>query len=68
METLEGFEHICEFPPSDHKWEMTNYNGVFYFFNPDHPPMMLVDGKLEEVGFSSGHLMVSGLMCFDDSP
>jgi hypothetical protein len=46
---LDGAEYIGTLPDSDKPWQFSAFKGGIICCNPDHPPMMVIDGKLEVI-------------------
>lgn len=44
-----AMQFIGELPKSDKPWQFAAFRGGIVCCNPDHPPMMVIDGKLEVI-------------------
>lgn len=44
-----AMKYIGQLPQSDKPWQFTAFKGGIVCCNPDHPPMMVIDGKLEVI-------------------
>lgn len=42
-----GMVFVGELPKSDHPWQWCSYGDMVIMVNPDHPPMVVKEGKLE---------------------
>lgn len=49
-------QYVGELPKSDKPWKFAAFKGGIVCCNPDHPPMMVIDGKLEIVKFEPDYI------------
>lgn len=44
-----AWQFIGELPKSEQPWQFAAFKGGIVCCNPEHPPMMVIDGKLEVI-------------------